>query len=210
MEKSEEKEVINKEEKFIDELKNLQDRVDNLEKKIEELEERDKLEKKEFIKREANKKRYLKVFKIFFSIMLIFSIVLFVYKIQTKSTSYVVSSAQVEEYSSFIDSWNKQVKNITTNKRFLLSFSKNNENIEKLNSLLQNFYIAEITNSTQYNDFLEKNKFAKAIILNNRMREEELLDNLKEVTQETVISNIVKKILIMNSERIWEEHKNDK
>jgi len=210
MEKSEEKEVVNKEEKFIDELKNLQDRVDNLEKKIEELEERDKLEKKEFIKREANKKRYLKVFKIFFSIMLIFSIVLFVYKIQTKSTSYVVSSAQVEEYSSFIDSWNKQVKNITTNKRFLLSFSKNNENIEKLNRLLQNFYIAEITNSTQYNDFLEKNKFAKAMILNNRMREEELLDNLKEVTQETVISNIVKKILIMNSERIWEEHKNDK
>ena len=210
MEKSEEKEVINKEEKFIDELKNLQDRVDNLEKKIEELEERDKLEKKEFIKREANKKRYLKVFKIFFSIMLIFSIVLFVYKIQTKSTSYVVSSPQVEEYSSFVDSWNKQVKNITTNKRFLLSFSKNNENIEKLNSLLQNFYIAEITNSTQYNDFLEKNKFAKAMILNNKMREEELLDNLKEVTQETVISNIVKKILIMNSERIWEEHKNDK
>lgn len=210
MEKSEEKEVINKEEKFIDELKNLQDRVDNLEKKIEELEERDKLEKKEFIKREANKKRYLKIFKIFFSIMLIFSIVLFVYKIQTKSTSYVVSSPQVEEYSSFVDSWNKQVKNITTNKRFLLSFSKNNENIEKLNSLLQNFYIAEITNSTQYNDFLEKNKFAKAMILNNKMREEELLDNLKEVTQETVISNIVKKILIMNSERIWEEHKNDK
>jgi len=210
MEKSEEKELINKEEKFIDELKNLQDRVDNLEKKIEELEERDKLEKKEFIKREANKKRYLKVFKIFFSIMLIFSIVLFVYKIQTKSTSYVVSSPQVEEYSSFVDSWNKQVKNITTNKRFLLSFSKNNENIEKLNSLLQNFYIAEITNSTQYNDFLEKNKFAKAMILNNKMREEELLDNLKEVTQETVISNIVKKILIMNSERIWEEHKNDK
>jgi len=210
MEKSEEKEVINKEEKFIDELKNLQDRVDNLEKKIEEFEERDKLEKKEFIKREANKKRYLKIFKIFFSIMLIFSIVLFVYKIQTKSTSYVVSSPQVEEYSSFVDSWNNQVKNITTNKRFLLSFSKNNENIEKLNSLLQNFYIAEITNSTQYNDFLEKNKFAKAMILNNRMREEELLDNLKEVTQETVISNIVKKILIMNSERIWEEHKNDK
>jgi len=210
MEKSEEKEVINKEEKFIDELKNLQDRVDNLEKKIEEFEERDKLEKKEFIKREANKKRYLKIFKIFFSIMLIFSIVLFVYKIQTKSTPYVVSSPQVEEYSSFVDSWNNQVKNITTNKRFLLSFSKNNENIEKLNSLLQNFYIAEITNSTQYNDFLEKNKFAKAMILNNRMREEELLDNLKEVTQETVISNIVKKILIMNSERIWEEHKNDK
>jgi len=206
MDRSEEKKVINKEEEFIDELKNLQDRVDNLEKKIEELEERDKLEKKEFIKREANKKRYLKNF---FSIMLIFSIVLFVYKIQTKSTSYVVSSPQVEEYSSFIDSWNKQVKNITTNKRFLLSFSKNNENIEKLNRLLQNFYIAEITNSIQYNDFLEKNKFAKAMILNNRMREEELLDNLKEVTQETVISNIVKKILIMNSERIWEEHKND-
>jgi hypothetical protein len=217
MEKSEEKEVVNEEKKIINELENLQERVQNLQERVENLEKKnqlkdelfDELEKKELLKREENKKRYIKVFKIIFSIILASGIVFFIYKIQTKSTPYV-SSAQVEDYSSFVESWNSQVNNITADKTFLLSFSKNNENIEKLNALLQNFYIAEITDSAKYNDFLEKNKFAKAMILNSRMKEQKLLNSLKEVTQETVISTIVKKILIMNSKRIWEEHKNDK
>jgi len=233
MENSEEEKTVNKEKNFIDELKKLQEKVEKIEKKNQQLEEKiEKIEKKhekleerleehlntfnkekkqlknEFIKREESKKRYLNAFKILFSVMFVSSIVFFVYKMQTKITPYV-SSVQIQEYSSFVRSWNEQVKNITTDKSFLLSFSKNNKNIQKLNSLLQNFYIAEITNSAEYNAFLEKNKFDKAIILNTRMKEEILLNHLKEVTKKTVISSIVKKILIMNDKNIWEKHKND-
>ena len=219
----------NEEKNFINELKEFKERVTTLEKTNETLNQKlekqliqfdkekkqlkseiiNELEKKEFKRREENKSKYIKILLTVFSFsIVVLGIVIFVNNIKTKSPSQI-NSKQIQEYSSFIDNWNKQVKNLTTNKTFLLSFSKNNENIQKLNSLLQNFYIAEITDSSKYNDFLEKNKFDRAIILNTRMKEEILLNHLKEVTKKTVISSIVKKILMMNDKNIWEKYKND-
>lgn len=197
-EKEVEDELISQVKSLQIENKQLKDNITNSELKYQELE-------KEFIKF----KKYISNFlKIILMLILIFSIIFLVVKIRTNNTQEIIY-LKVQDYSSFVENWNEQVRNITDNKNYLLSFSKNSANIEKLNNLLQNFYITEITDSVKYNKFLEKNKFSKAFVLNNRMKEEELLKTLKDATNETIMSGIVKKMIIMNSEKYWKEHQND-
>ena len=203
--KNEEKEI---KEYYINKINNLQKENKQLKDDITTIKAEKQQFKEELFKLKKNIANRFKILKIILIIIFIFSVIFILFKIKTNNIQEV-NYPKAQEYSLFIENWNTQVRNITEDNTYLLSFSNNSENIEKLNNLLQNFYIAEITDSIKYNKFLEKNKLSEAIILNSDMKENELLNKLKEATNEIIMSAIVKKILIMNSKKYWKEYIND-
>ena len=111
------------------------------------------------------------------------------------------------DYTQIIDNWNNQVQHNTSKKDFLLSRDSNDEMMEQLEKWMKNFYIPEITDSSEYNQFLEKNKFGKPTYFDSSMSKDKVRELLKKATKEKVMSKIVKKVLMMNDMGLWEELK---
>jgi hypothetical protein len=111
------------------------------------------------------------------------------------------------DYTQIIDSWNKQVQNKTSKKEFLLSRESSDEMMEQLEEWMKNFYIPEITDSSEYNKFLEKNKFGKPTYFDTTMSKDKVRELLKKATKEKVMSKIVKKVLMMNDIELWKKLK---
>ena len=106
-----------------------------------------------------------------------------------------------------IDNWNRQVQNITNDKKFLLNRDSNEEMIEQLNEFMKTFYIADISDSVQYNTYLEENKIGKLISFDTSMDRDKIKKGLKKETHENAISDIVKKVLFMNDIELWLNNK---
>ncbi len=111
----------------------------------------------------------------------------------------------VIDYTQIIDSWNKQVQKNTSKREFLLSRESNDKMVEQLENWMKNFYIPEITDSSEYNQFLEKNKFGQATYFDTTMSRDEIRELLKKATKEKVMSKIVKKVLMMNDMELWKK-----
>jgi hypothetical protein len=133
---------------------------------------------------------------------------LFVYNSKIKSNEPSERYEPIAiDYTQIIDSWNKQVQNKTSKKEFLLSRESSDEMMEQLEEWMKNFYIPKITDSSEYNKFLEKNKFGKPTYFDTTMSKDEIRKLLKKATKEKVMSKIVKKVLMMNDIELWEELK---
>ena len=157
----------------------------------------------------VEKKKGSKVLPYF---MLLFLLVLvggfFIYINQTSKESAIQKPIHiVHDYTPLIDNWNRQVQNITNDKKFLLNRDSNEEMIDQLNEFMKTFYIPDISDSVQYNTYLEENKIGKLISFNTSMDREKIKKGLKKATHENAISDIVKKVLMMNSLIIWESEK---
>lgn len=130
----------------------------------------------------------------------------FVYTTQVKSNEELTRVEPIKKnYTSFIDSWNKQVQNNTSEKEFLLSREANDEVIKQLEEWMKNFYIPNVTNFPKYNNFLEENKFGKPSYFDVSMSKNKIRELLKKATKEKVMSQIVKKVLMMNDMELWEK-----
>jgi hypothetical protein len=79
--------------------------------------------------------------------------------------------------------------------------------MEQLEEWMKNFYIPEITDSSEYNKFLEENKFGKPTYFDTTMSKDKVRELLKKATKEKVMSKIVKKVLMMNDMELWEKLK---
>ncbi|SFV68341.1 hypothetical protein MNB_SV-14-1262 [hydrothermal vent metagenome] len=130
----------------------------------------------------------------------------FAYNLQIKSNAPLEQLEPKEiDYTKFIDDWNKQVQHNTVKKEFLLNRNSNDKMIEQLENWMKNFYIPKVTESLEYNQFLEKNKFGKPTYFNTSMSRDEIREFLKKTTKEKVMSKIVKKVLMMNDMEIWKK-----
>ena len=130
----------------------------------------------------------------------------FVYTSQIKFDKPSERFEQKEiDYTQIINNWNKQVQNNTSKRDFLLSRESNDEMVEQLENWMENFYMPEVTDSSEYNKFLEKNKFGKLIYFNSSMSKDKVRELLKKATKEKVMSKIVKKVLMMNDVELWEK-----
>jgi hypothetical protein len=88
-----------------------------------------------------------------------------------------------------------------------LSRESSDEMMEQLEEWMKNFYIPKITDSSEYNKFLEKNKFGKPTYFDTTMSKDEIRKLLKKATKEKVMSKIVKKVLMMNDIELWKKLK---
>lgn len=132
----------------------------------------------------------------------------FIYTSQIKANKSSVNFDPIEiNYTSLIDDWNKQVQIKTSKKKFLLNRDSNDKMMEQLEEWMKNFYIPETTNSSEYNQFLEKNKIGKPIYFDSSMSKDKVLELLKKATKEKVMSKIVKKVLMMNNMKLWKKLK---
>jgi cobalamin biosynthesis Mg chelatase CobN len=132
-----------------------------------------------------------------------------VYMTTQKQVIEESTSIQIQEYNSLLNSWNEQVQNRTAKKKFLLSRDSNVKVIEQLNEWMKNFYIFDVTDSTEYNNFLESNKLEKLVVFNTIMSEDEVREKLKAVSKEKTMSSIVKKVLMMNDIEFWQKNKEE-
>jgi len=164
---------------------------------IEELKENIKEPKKSFLKR---------------SILLLFMLSIFggvgflLYTLQIKSN---VASVKLEpreiDYTQIINNWNKQVQKNTPKRDFLLTRESNDEMMVQLENWMKNFYIPKTTDSLEYNQFLENNKFGKPTYFDSSMSKDKVRELLKKATKEKVMAKIVKKVLMMNDIELWEK-----
>ena len=130
-----------------------------------------------------------------------------VYMYQKKEVVKESSTIKVQDYSSLLNSWNEQVQNRTDKKEFLLSRDSNEKVMEQLNGWMKNFYILEVTDSREYNEFLESSKLKKLLEFNKIMSEDEIWKKLKTLTKEKTMSSIVQKVLMMNDIEFWKKNK---
>lgn len=166
---------------------------------IEELKENIKEPKKSFLKR---------------SILLLFMLSIFggvgflLYTLQIKSN---VASVKLEpreiDYTQIINNWNKQVQKNTPKRDFLLTRESNDEMMVQLENWMKNFYIPKTTDSLEYNQFLENNKFGKPTYFDSSMSKDKVRELLKKATKEKVMAKIVKKVLMMNDIEFWKKNK---
>ena len=135
---------------------------------------------------------------------------LFVYNSKIKSNEPSERYEPIAiDYTQIIDSWNKQVQNKTSKKEFLLSRDGYVKVIEQLNEWMKNFYIFDVTDSIEYNNFLESNKVEKLVEFNIIMSEDKVRKKLKNVSKEKTMSSIVKKVLMMNDIEFWQQNKEE-
>ncbi len=132
----------------------------------------------------------------------------FIYTKQVSKESAIQKPIHiVHDYTPLIDNWNRQVQNITNDKKFLLNRDSNEEMIEQLNEFMKTFYIADISDSVQYNTYLEENKIDKLISFDTSMDADKIKQRLKNATHKNAISDIVKKVLFMNDIELWLNNK---
>lgn len=166
----------------------------------EEIEETD-IEKKEVI---IKKKGLSNIILVVFILLAIFIAGIFIYNTQLKhKASISVPQTVVHNYTPLIDNWNRQVQYITDEKKFLLNRDTNENMIDQLNEFMKTFYIPNISNSVAYNTYLEENKIGELISFNTSMDRDKVKEILKKATRENAISDIVKKILMMNDIKLW-------
>jgi len=115
----------------------------------------------------------------------------------------------VQNYNRFIDTWNQQVQQLTDKKTYLLSRESNAVLISQLNDLQKAFYQGlnlslydeykqgSIKKYQQYREKHHLNKEAK-IVFTNSMSSDEIKESLRKITKERAISEMVKKVLMMN------------
>jgi hypothetical protein len=106
--------------------------------------------------------------------------------------------SKIQNYNSLIDNWNQQVQNLTKKKKFLLVRDDNQKLIKQLNSFVKPFYNTPKTESDKYKKYLNDNHSDKNITFQKEMDKAKLKEGLKTITNERSMSEIVKKVLMMN------------
>jgi len=135
---------------------------------------------------------------------------------QKGGTTKIVKETTKQDYTAFINNWNKFVQDITNKKEFLLNRESNEKLIEQLNNFKKPFYYSkdeiekklsglEYSNAKKYKKFLELNKSDKNITFSISMDHSKIKENLKTLTQtkETDLAKIVKEVLMMNDKDIF-------
>jgi len=116
----------------------------------------------------------------------------------------------IHDYAPLINNWNQQVQYLTNKKTFLLIRNDNKELIKQLNIFVKPFFNSIETKSDNYRVFLFENHYNKNILFDMDMDRSELKKNLKKITNKTEMSEMVKKILMMNDIDIYFHIKNSK
>ena len=168
--------------------------------KKEEIEEKDVTKKEEVIEKKGLGKTILVVFVLLAILITGF----FIYNNQIKyKDNNSVPQKVVHNYTSLIDNWNRQVQNMTDKKKFLLNRDTNENMIEQLNEFMKTFYIPDISDSVVYNTYLEENEIGERISFDTSMDRDKVKETLKKATKESAMSDIVKKVLMMNDIELW-------
>ena len=160
--------------------------------------------KKENIIKEKEKNSLSKKNLVIFAVLAILIMGIFIYYNQViHKVNNNVPQRVVHNYTPLIDNWNRQVQNMTEKKEFLLNRDSNENMITQLNEFMKTFYIPDISDQALYNTYLEENKIGKLISFDTSMDKDKIKETLKKASRESAMSDIVKKVLMMNSLEIW-------